>query len=254
MPDKTRDRLHDRIFGETECLIAETIFRLLDGRLSSAELHEAERHLSQCPLCRDAVEGAEAHSEDYKALMEETSDLGGVGPSQKKTVRFRKIHWLAAAAILLIGLFTVNRQIHRQPQHLALFHQEFEPFPNIIPFVRSGNDPSVFERGLQYYSLNDYQNAFPLLKEAAYTDKDSSLAAFYTGISALALGESAEAVQYLNRASSVDNKTVQDALDWYKGLAWLRIGNPDSVRVYFSKLSGTEGPYQNRSRKILQVL
>jgi len=46
-----------KIFSETGCISKETMYRYLDGDLSAEEMHLVEKHLTDCELCSDELEG-----------------------------------------------------------------------------------------------------------------------------------------------------------------------------------------------------
>src|SRR3990172_8048480 len=45
------------LFSESTCLSLEALTKYLNGRISSEERLKIERHLVDCPLCSDAIEG-----------------------------------------------------------------------------------------------------------------------------------------------------------------------------------------------------
>jgi tetratricopeptide (TPR) repeat protein len=47
----------NNIFSETDCLSSKTILAYVEGKLSADERYLVERHLTDCELCSDAVEG-----------------------------------------------------------------------------------------------------------------------------------------------------------------------------------------------------
>ncbi|MFH1320748.1 MAG: TonB family protein [Bacteroidota bacterium] len=94
------------IFSETDCLSLETIRQYLDDQLGDRERQQVEKHLTDCPLCSDAVEGFGA-STDFTAVEARIAAL-------KKNISFAAnkqssglmqrdfVKYAAAAAIVLI--------------------------------------------------------------------------------------------------------------------------------------------------------
>src|SRR5215204_6074937 len=49
--------LNKEIFSETGCINREILLRYKDAKLRDPEKHEVEKHLVDCPLCTEAIEG-----------------------------------------------------------------------------------------------------------------------------------------------------------------------------------------------------
>ncbi|MEK7225310.1 MAG: hypothetical protein AAB221_06475, partial [Bacteroidota bacterium] len=49
--------LHNKIFGSTDCLSEEQLLKYDSNTLSRKEKHKVEKHLIECELCTDALEG-----------------------------------------------------------------------------------------------------------------------------------------------------------------------------------------------------
>jgi hypothetical protein len=86
------------------CLSEEKILAYIDGKLSVAEQHACEKHMADCAMCEDAVEGL--------ALVEERSRIAAPlktdgAPAEGKVVPLhqpnRKV-WYAVAAVLVLIL------------------------------------------------------------------------------------------------------------------------------------------------------
>src|SRR3954471_13952732 len=57
------------ILDQSVCLTRRQIKDYLSGTMLPEEQHAAEVHLSSCPLCKMAMEGFEAHSEEALAAI-----------------------------------------------------------------------------------------------------------------------------------------------------------------------------------------
>lgn len=253
MPDNPQHTLHEALFQDSECLTRQQVLNYLEDRLTPKEQHEIEKHLLECPLCSDAVEGAETHPDDYKALLEETDHLIGDSYSQKKTILFNRAPLFAAAAVVLIGLFGVLKYTQK-PLNQVIYQKYFEPYPNTIPLIRSYQKTSPLLQGLQFYSLNDYHNALPLLLKASESDNDSLTGSFYAGLSAQALDRFEEAMPLLRKVSNNPASPYTQPAKWYLGLIRLRQENLDEAVQIFSELSQEKGIYQSDSKRILKEI
>ncbi len=52
-----KEQLHKNLFESSGCLSEQTLFDYIDDRLSSDERFRVEKHLLDCELCADALEG-----------------------------------------------------------------------------------------------------------------------------------------------------------------------------------------------------
>lgn len=101
----------NNIFSQTDCLSEEVIIKYLQGKLSSSEKHLVERHLIDCEMCSDAMEGLKMIGAKQK-IQVITSDINHqielrTSPKKAKVffLEYRTQLAAAAAVILLAGLF-----------------------------------------------------------------------------------------------------------------------------------------------------
>jgi hypothetical protein len=97
------------ILEPTECLSSETIQKYFDGNLSKEEMHEVERHLVDCEICNDELEGL--------ALLDNSANLdfriNRLNQDIRKklvTKKYKKrfvIYKIAAVAALFIAVGSV---------------------------------------------------------------------------------------------------------------------------------------------------
>lgn len=96
------------IFAETDCISEKTMFDYIDHKLSPKECHQVEKHLLDCSLCSDALDGL--------ALLKDRNKIGEInhriaeqvktsGGEETKVVRFnfKLVSAIAAGLLLLIG-------------------------------------------------------------------------------------------------------------------------------------------------------
>lgn len=129
------------IFEHTDCLSEEMLTKYLSDKLSPAEKHEVEKHLIDCEMCSDAVEGLSMIS-DKKKISSITSELNQKIQNrvEKKEVKiiflqqYRSQLAVAASIILVVGLvwfFKSNVSMKEMDNASAekMFADKFEPPP-----------------------------------------------------------------------------------------------------------------------------
>src|SRR5689334_9854980 len=91
------------IFSETGCIQHEVLWKYRQGKLSAAEKHAVEVHLTDCELCSDALAGL--------MVMENDEIISGLRKSvrkisaPKKIIRFYDYRVLTAAAAVVAVFF-----------------------------------------------------------------------------------------------------------------------------------------------------
>lgn len=104
------------IFSETGCVRRDLLLRYRDDKLTTGEKHEVEKHLVDCPLCDEALEGlmmvtGTAVLDDINAAVREQS----AAPAGWKPT-----HYFAAAAsfsaLILLSWFAF-RQLNEIPEN-----------------------------------------------------------------------------------------------------------------------------------------
>ena len=131
------------IFSNTLCLTLDQLTAYVEDRLSAHERHKVEKHLIDCELCSDAVEGMTlaADSVNIKRTVNSLkSDLRArLHPRPVSSSPGRKT-WrmvtVPVAAVLLVCVISVFYSVLKRPSADALFSQYFEPYPNTVPLMR----------------------------------------------------------------------------------------------------------------------
>lgn len=126
----------------TDCISEEMLVKYIAGNLSSAEKHGVEKHLIDCEMCADAVEGLKMLS-DPNQLSSITVELNQKiknKAGQKKEVKvvflrqYRTQFAVAASIVLVLGLvwfFRSNMMKEMSPSSAEkIFADKFEPPPS----------------------------------------------------------------------------------------------------------------------------
>jgi hypothetical protein len=109
------EKLKHTIYSSTECLSEQTMFDYIDNRLSPKERHIAEKHMLDCELCADAIEGLEMVSDRTRiSVINKTINefITPIAEKETKIVSFnyRTAFSIAAGIALLIGgVFFFNK-------------------------------------------------------------------------------------------------------------------------------------------------
>ncbi len=112
-------RINKDIFTETGCIKRDLLLRYRDGALSSADKYEVEKHLVDCPLCSDALEGfmlvtSAASFDDVQLDVSKLVNRNNGTSIQK--------YWVAAAsvaAIVVLSVFTYLQFHDAKDQRMA---------------------------------------------------------------------------------------------------------------------------------------
>ncbi|HTX87693.1 MAG TPA: zf-HC2 domain-containing protein [Bacteroidales bacterium] len=103
MNDKIKD-----IFSSSGCPGPEVLLAYYRNRLTEEERHRVERHLVDCPMCSDELEGL-SKMKDPEKLEEILEEIrAGVFEKKGKTVAIRwRFYAMAAAAIVVLAIGTL---------------------------------------------------------------------------------------------------------------------------------------------------
>lgn len=123
-------RINKDIFTETGCIKRDLLLRYRDGTLASGDKYEVEKHLVDCPLCSDALEGfmLVSSTASMDEVQNEISDL--VNRNSGGT-SFQK-YWVAAAsvaAIVVLSVFTYMQFRDAKDQRMAVSEEVVQSEP-----------------------------------------------------------------------------------------------------------------------------
>lgn len=172
----------DNIFTNTPCLTEEQLLNYVQQKMSSVEMNSAERHLLDCDLCSDAVEGMQLMKDSSKATALLVDVRKNLNEKILKKKSSRKILFMdyrvlmaAASVLLLLGLswmmmkYAANTEKKKAE---TAFKENFEPYhPKKKMELRDESSAKLEDK-----SANDLKNISPNV-----TDKKSSLDESPTG-------------------------------------------------------------------------
>ena len=198
----------------------------LDDTLAPQDTKRVERHLLECKLCADAIEGFALYQNKTNK-----ADLPTIEPPQThhNTALLPKISkkWTIAAAATVCGLMVGGYYFNNNND--AIFKDYYNTMAPEQTFRSSTALQSVSktatDSAMELFSESAYQESYPQLKSIALADKTNLKAAFFTGCAAMELKDWDEAVVFLERVHlSPNNEEYAAHSLWYLALAKLQQG------------------------------
>ena len=181
--------MKEKVFTNSKCLTAEQIIQYKENNLSAEELRKIEKHLIDCPLCSDAIEGAESVSAE--TILDDFIFV-------KKRIEFKtskritKVFVYSAVAALLLIAVTVLFNTSRPSNNKQIFNNYFEVYPDVTVHKRGTSENNKLTNAMNFYNLKQYKKALSIFSEIAKTSNNET-AAFYTGVSLMTLDKINEA-------------------------------------------------------------
>ncbi|MCW3102379.1 MAG: hypothetical protein JWO09_819 [Bacteroidetes bacterium] len=116
------------LYNPGDCIPEQTMFDYIDGRLSAKEQHVVEKHMIDCELCSDALEGLRLVKNRGRIAEINEAVRGRMAAPEKKTrlIDFRIVMSAAAGLLLLTGGVFFFRQFADKEEKMA----ELKEAPN----------------------------------------------------------------------------------------------------------------------------
>lgn len=242
-------KMKEKVFMNSKCLTEKQIIHFKESNLSAEELRTVEKHLIDCSLCSDAIEGAENVSS--KAIMNDFTFV-------KKQIEYKESKrapkyfvYSAVAAILLIAV-TALFNISRPSNNEQIFNKYFEVYPDVTMHKRGTGENSKLTDAMNFYNLKQYKKALSIFSKVDQTSNNET-AAFYTGVSLIVLGQMNEAVKYFLKISINKKNNFYYEANWYAALGLINMNKTDEAKTYLSKLNNSSD-YREKANEILKQL
>lgn len=126
----------NNLFLPSGCLTPEAIRLFNDGKLTGENLMKIHRHLKECSLCKEAVEGyklmpdhmeqEEAVQDIRKGLFRLLNEKREFFPKEMKIGRVYKYVAAAASVILIVGIFSIYHFLLKQDNNMIADNIEAE--------------------------------------------------------------------------------------------------------------------------------
>ncbi len=250
------------LFTASPHLSPEKIRDYLAAQLDDQERFEVENHLLDCELCNAAVEGfsefpAELEAPKIEALAKRFPPQEMAKEAQLSPLR-RSYTWrnrlAIAAAVLLLPLAA---WWYWQAQNSdPFFSQFYQSYQSDFLAVRSPENPAdpLLKEGILQYQNQNYSASLPLLESYLEEEPEQSVAAFHAGMASIELGETRQAIAYLERVRLNDPQYYEDAT-WYLILAHLKLQEKEEAQALLDDLLKIDqGFYEAKAQQIKTTL
>lgn len=241
------------------CLSLEQLTEYVEDKLSPKERSEAERHLQDCPLCRDAVDGLSSYrgEQDFREMVNEVRER--IRPRRRRDEEqgSLKIWYAMAAVIVLAAIGAISYVKLAQPAvNEVLFAEYFSPYPSTKPEIRqpvaTSEDP--LEAALSAYDRDKSPATMRLFEKVLAEEPDNITALFFVGNLYLLRNEPEPAIEALEKVASAEANQFTTSAKWYLAMAYLLNNDVADCREILSELSSSSGFYQNKARALLERL
>ncbi|MEO1262777.1 MAG: hypothetical protein AAFZ15_28475 [Bacteroidota bacterium] len=242
-------------------VLYEKIEAYLDGTLPASEQQKLTADPTVQPELRLHRELASAIGEtdvlrlENLLMTEGKKHLANLEVPHKKAklmLFFKKYRALAAGlAILLMAAFLLP--IFTQ-QGNDLFSEHFKDYPMYLN-TRSANAADNFlDKAIQCYVARQFECANENFAAFAKSNPDHFGAVFYTGLTALQLEKTTEAIEYLQIvANDGDNFYVEPAR-WYLALAYLKSNEKLKAELVLNEIVTSNNDFKEKAEALLNDL
>lgn len=136
--------LKHKIHLPTDCLSEKMLFDYIDNKLTPKEQHVVEKHLLDCELCSDALEGLEITKDRSRIKLINDIINKRLSSSSEKEVRVISFNYklavsiAATIALLVIGVFFFNKISLKEADLAELNKDEAHPATSPSPEESTG--------------------------------------------------------------------------------------------------------------------
>lgn len=260
----------------SSCLSRQELIAYLDGQLGEEARYRVENHLLDCEFCSTAVEGLTQTQTSTTTVLADLADLDArlaatafslppQSPPQPrlKVVRRWLSPWHAAAAAAIIGLLALGwHQYHKYSLPLQLYHAYFDPYPmHGVVVTRTGyldlppDASSALSEALGWYHEERYSKALLIFLQYLKKNPTQEQIRLMAGLSAMALGEPAEAAELLLPLTLSNNEFLVKEATWYIGLCAIRQAHWAEGRQWLERIAqDTSSEYHQQAAELASQL
>jgi tetratricopeptide (TPR) repeat protein len=230
----------------------EMLEKYVTGKLPEAEQEELEEHLLACEDCRQRL------GELSLLTVSLESDQRAVEIERTETRRFWHWGWVAAAAVIILGIFLwpllSDRSADRDDLIASLSAVEAPPYE--LKVARGGAQEAEirFRAAMVHYQDGQYEETIPGLQSASELDPDSAQIHFFLGASYLLEAQPERAIDSLSRVVASDDVDFMEWAHFYRAKASLQLGDLDLARKDLTEVVEIGGDLQADARGILDQL
>lgn len=192
-------------------------------------------------------------SGSYEIRDQECSLSGDLSSDEKGSeiksilnVKTKSRAWFTAAAILviLVGIYWMMGIGNPSER---VFAENFKPDVG-LPLRMENASAYAFYEGMLDYKLEDYEAAIEKWEVLLRPKPQNDTLNYFLGVSHLALGDAAKALEYLGNQERYRQGIFKDDAAWYAALAKIKEGNFEEARLFLQKHPST------RNTKLLNEL
>ncbi|MGD1844133.1 MAG: tetratricopeptide repeat protein [Salibacteraceae bacterium] len=138
------------------------------------------------------------------------------------------------------------------PPQYANSEQAKKRQPEVLTFQYSYND--VLELGIFRLKAGKYRKALQKFNLILKHFPEDENALFYGGLSYFNLGQYEQSIAFFDQISGLQKSYFDEEAEWYKALAFLKIGQRKEAKTIMVKISEAGGFYAERASKKLSEL
>jgi len=254
----------------------ELIRKYLDNELTpEEEILVAERYESDAEF-RDALDGMEMLSgSDFSDLMIDISDkidkkisaaagsgqvidISDADAGESKVIKLRSFRRMAIAASVVLLLFVggtiMMNQIKTPTQKLVASNFQPKPYPDLITRGDSDDLSQLEKVAISAYNSENFEVSVKHFRDLYIQYPNIEKYGLFLGISQMGLSNYQDAIKTLSGLKE-RSETYSDDLDWYLGLSYLKMQQPELARPLFEGLAADQNSYyREAARKIFKKL
>lgn len=228
----------------------EEIEKYVHGRLSEAEAYAFEQRLA---IDTDLSEELESYrmamkSVEHDAVRQKLDQFHQElkTPERSSVNIWKYLTGFAATVIVFLsaGYWYTNQAV----DSAGMVDRYFVPYENIVN-VRDGAK-SDLSQAMTLYSSGKYREALAAFDESALSEEHLVIRQFYSGVSHLALGQSAEAISAL---STLRNSEFSQQARWYLALSYLQKGDLALTKSTLLQIEASQYQYEE-AQQVLEAL
>ncbi|MCX6296931.1 MAG: energy transducer TonB [Bacteroidetes bacterium] len=182
------EELKHTIYSSTDCLSEKVLFDYIDNNLSQKERHTVEKHLLDCELCSDALEGLESLKDRNRITqIKDTINKRIIETADKDakviSINYKIIFSVAATiALLVVGVFFFDKISKKESvqSDMAELKKVNDPAPvTSAQLEEKEPSPSETTAGKATSGDNKSTNRNVVDQEIALSEKNKSEGGYY---------------------------------------------------------------------------
>jgi hypothetical protein len=252
--DKINSKHISEILGHTDCPSIKKLISYKKDELPRSEMHEIEKHLIDCEICSDVLEGLCR----VKDLQKMDSIVNSINEkvkrridrkqkSQNKIVKYIVISAACLSTFFIFNLFNSEKSIADR-----VFDTHFSLYPNLFPIQRGDDQNSLFIKGMQAYESSNLTEAKSYLTQVKKTEENYDIASFYLAVIYLKEDNLQQAKPLFQNTIDKKNEVLIIPSKWYLALTYLRLNEIELMNTVLQDLQNSNSIYSNPSKEILE--